>query len=53
MYWAGGLHVFAPLPVPGAGSGLGALFRSHLFLNTGCVAFPGQNLQLRLGTYLS
>ncbi|XP_035456262.1 sorting and assembly machinery component 50 homolog A [Spodoptera frugiperda] len=40
MYWAGGLHVFAPLPVPGAGSGLGALFRSHLFLNTGCVAFP-------------
>ncbi|CAH1642176.1 unnamed protein product [Spodoptera littoralis] len=40
MYWAGGLHVFAPLPVPGAGTGLGALFRSHLFLNTGCVASP-------------
>lgn len=40
VYWAGGLHVFAPLPFQGARSGLGALFRSHLFLNAGCLAMP-------------
>ncbi|KAH9645827.1 hypothetical protein HF086_015187 [Spodoptera exigua] len=48
MYWAGGLHVVAPLPVAGARRGLAALLRSHLFLNAGCLAFPGQRLQLRL-----
>ncbi|CAD0252803.1 unnamed protein product [Spodoptera exigua] len=40
MYWAGGLHVVAPLPVAGARRGLAALLRSHLFLNAGCLAFP-------------
>nr|XP_049706953.1 sorting and assembly machinery component 50 homolog A [Helicoverpa armigera] len=39
-YWASGVHLFAPLPVPGGRTGLGALFRSHLFLNAGCLAFP-------------
>uniref|UniRef100_A0A2A4JH01 Bacterial surface antigen (D15) domain-containing protein n=1 Tax=Heliothis virescens TaxID=7102 RepID=A0A2A4JH01_HELVI len=40
VYWAGGLHVYAPLPFQGARSGLGALFRSHVFLNAGCLAMP-------------
>lgn len=38
MYWACGLHMFAPLPFAGARSGLGALFRSHLFVNSGALA---------------
>uniref|UniRef100_A0A2A4JHT8 Bacterial surface antigen (D15) domain-containing protein n=1 Tax=Heliothis virescens TaxID=7102 RepID=A0A2A4JHT8_HELVI len=37
---ASGVHLFAPLPLPGARSGLGALFRSHVFVNAGCLAFP-------------
>ncbi|CAB3233431.1 unnamed protein product [Arctia plantaginis] len=40
MYWASGLHVFAPLPFVGARGGLGALFRSHVFVNAGCLAAP-------------
>ncbi|XP_060808973.1 sorting and assembly machinery component 50 homolog [Amyelois transitella] len=38
MYWASGLHVFTPLPFQPARHGLGSLFRSHLFLNAGCLA---------------
>ncbi|KAJ7998383.1 hypothetical protein DPEC_G00222130 [Dallia pectoralis] len=35
MYWAGGLHLFTPLPFrPGKG-GFGDLFRTHFFLNAG------------------
>ncbi|XP_026739903.1 sorting and assembly machinery component 50 homolog A-like [Trichoplusia ni] len=37
-YWAGGLHVFAPLPFQGARAGLGALFRSHAFVTAGSLA---------------
>ncbi|XP_030873370.1 sorting and assembly machinery component 50 homolog [Leptonychotes weddellii] len=34
-YWAGGLHVYTPLPFrPGQG-GFGELFRTHFFLNAG------------------
>ncbi|XP_049883858.1 sorting and assembly machinery component 50 homolog A [Pectinophora gossypiella] len=40
MYWAGGLHVYTPLPFhPGRG-GLGELFRTHAFLLAGCLAPP-------------
>ncbi|XP_053622176.1 sorting and assembly machinery component 50 homolog A [Plodia interpunctella] len=37
MYWASGLHVYTPLPFQPAKNGLGSLFRSHLFLNAGCL----------------
>ncbi|CAH2056051.1 unnamed protein product, partial [Iphiclides podalirius] len=40
MYWATGLHVYAPLPFVAARGGLSELFRSHLFLNGGCLAHP-------------
>lgn len=34
-YWAGGLHLYTPLPFrPGQG-GFGELFRTHFFLNAG------------------
>lgn len=34
-YWAGGLHLYTPLPFrPGRG-GFGDLFRTHFFLNAG------------------
>ncbi|XP_072379227.1 sorting and assembly machinery component 50 homolog isoform X2 [Diabrotica undecimpunctata] len=34
-YWAGGLHLFTPLPFrPGRG-GFGELFRTHFFMNAG------------------
>lgn len=34
-YWAGGLHLYTPLPFrPGQG-GFGDLFRTHFFLNAG------------------
>lgn len=34
-YWAGGLHLYTPLPFrPGKG-GFGDLFRTHFFLNAG------------------
>lgn len=33
-YWAGGLHLFSPLPFIKPG-GFGDLFRTHLFLNAG------------------
>ncbi|RZF43409.1 hypothetical protein LSTR_LSTR001670 [Laodelphax striatellus] len=37
LYWAGALHLYAPLPFkPGAG-GIGDLFRTHLFVNAGNV----------------
>jgi len=37
LYWAGGLHLYGPLPFrPGAG-GLGDLFRTHMFMNAGNV----------------
>uniref|UniRef100_A0A8C1NXT8 SAMM50 sorting and assembly machinery component n=1 Tax=Cyprinus carpio TaxID=7962 RepID=A0A8C1NXT8_CYPCA len=35
VYWAGGLHLYTPLPFrPGRGS-FGELFRTHFFLNAG------------------
>jgi len=37
LYWASGLHLYAPLPFrPGRG-GLGDLFRSHMFVTAGNV----------------
>lgn len=38
MYWASGVHVFAPLPWVGCRGGAGALFRSHAFASAGCLA---------------
>ncbi|XP_013175880.1 PREDICTED: sorting and assembly machinery component 50 homolog A [Papilio xuthus] len=40
MYWATGVHVYAPLPFVSSRGGLADLFRSHLFLNAGCLAHP-------------
>ena len=59
-YWAGGLHLFAPLPFkPG---GFGELFRTHLFINAGNIGnfeftddynhnleVLGQNMRLTYG----
>ncbi|VVD04755.1 unnamed protein product [Leptidea sinapis] len=43
IYWASGLHLYTPLPFhPGKG-GLGELFRSHLFVNAGCLAHPEES----------
>ncbi|XP_026754156.2 sorting and assembly machinery component 50 homolog A [Galleria mellonella] len=39
-YWAAALHLWAPLPFVPPRAGLGGLFRSHLFLNAGCLAAP-------------
>jgi len=37
MYWASGLHMFAPLPFrPGRG-GFGDLFKTHMFVTAGNV----------------
>lgn len=37
-YWSAGIHLFTPLPFrPGRG-GLGELFRTHFFVNTGNIA---------------
>lgn len=35
MYWAGGLHLYTPLPFRPARGGFGDLFRTHFFLNAG------------------
>ncbi|XP_072948573.1 sorting and assembly machinery component 50 homolog A [Epargyreus clarus] len=40
MYWATALHVYAPLPFQPGKGGLGELFRSHFFVNAGCLAHP-------------
>ncbi|KAJ0183039.1 hypothetical protein K1T71_001015 [Dendrolimus kikuchii] len=40
MYWASGVHVYTPLPFQPGKNGLGSLFRSHMFLNAGCLALP-------------
>jgi len=34
-YWAGGLHLYTPLPFRPGRSGFGDLFRTHFFLNAG------------------
>uniref|UniRef100_A0A8C5DQ03 Sorting and assembly machinery component 50 homolog A n=1 Tax=Gouania willdenowi TaxID=441366 RepID=A0A8C5DQ03_GOUWI len=34
-YWAGGLHLYTPLPFRPAKGGFGDLFRTHFFLNAG------------------
>ncbi|CAG9862329.1 unnamed protein product [Phyllotreta striolata] len=45
VYWAGGLHLFTPLPFrPGKG-GFGDLFRTHFFVNTGNVG----NIEVKSG----
>ncbi|CAH2252730.1 jg10181 [Pararge aegeria aegeria] len=40
VYWASGLHLYTPLPFQPGKGGLGELFRSHLFVNAGCLAHP-------------
>ncbi|XP_037300533.1 sorting and assembly machinery component 50 homolog [Manduca sexta] len=40
MYWASGLHIYAPLPFQQNKTGLGSLFRSHFFVNAGCLSMP-------------
>ncbi|XP_047513632.1 sorting and assembly machinery component 50 homolog A [Pieris napi] len=45
MYWASGLHLYTPLPFQPGKGGLGELFRSHLFLNGGCLAHPEEKTQ--------
>lgn len=34
-YWAGGLHLYTPLPFRSNKGGLADLFRTHFFLNAG------------------
>uniref|UniRef100_A0A8C6LYB3 SAMM50 sorting and assembly machinery component n=1 Tax=Nothobranchius furzeri TaxID=105023 RepID=A0A8C6LYB3_NOTFU len=49
-YWAGGLHLYTPLPFrPGRG-GFGDLFRTHFFLNAGnlCNLHYGEGPQAHL-----
>ncbi|KAJ8245532.1 hypothetical protein GJAV_G00271740 [Gymnothorax javanicus] len=49
-YWAGGVHLFTPLPFrPGRG-GFGDLFRTHFFLNAGnlCNLHYGEGPQAHL-----
>ncbi|CAH0404388.1 unnamed protein product [Chilo suppressalis] len=40
LYWAGGVHIFGPLPFTNAQTGIASLFRSHAFLTAGCLADP-------------
>ncbi|KAG8225240.1 hypothetical protein J437_LFUL008777 [Ladona fulva] len=35
FFWAGGLHLFSPLPFRPGGGGFGDLFRTHIFINGG------------------
>lgn len=53
-YWAGGLHLYTPLPFrPGRG-GFGDLFRTHFFLNAGnlCNLNYGERKRLFYGPEL-
>jgi hypothetical protein len=34
-YWAGGLHLFTPLPFSPGKGGFGDLFKTHIFINAG------------------
>ncbi|XP_063372424.1 sorting and assembly machinery component 50 homolog A isoform X2 [Cydia amplana] len=43
MYWASGVHLYTPLPFRPGRSGLGELFRSHVFLTGGCLASPEES----------
>ncbi|XP_021920492.1 sorting and assembly machinery component 50 homolog isoform X2 [Zootermopsis nevadensis] len=52
-YWAGGLHLFTPLPFnPGKG-GFGDLFRTHIFINAGNLGnvYLGQEIPTSLKAY--
>ncbi|KAL4712167.1 hypothetical protein ACJJTC_011028 [Scirpophaga incertulas] len=42
-YWAVGAHLWAPLPFANTQSGLSSLFRSHAFVNAGCLADPDES----------
>lgn len=35
VFWAGGLHLYTPLPFRPGHGGFGDLFRTHFFLNAG------------------
>ncbi|XP_046382393.1 sorting and assembly machinery component 50 homolog B [Ischnura elegans] len=56
VFWAGGLHLFSPLPFRPGGGGFGDLFRTHVFVNAGNIAASStdikdyfQNLRLAYG----
>ncbi|XP_028034929.1 sorting and assembly machinery component 50 homolog A [Bombyx mandarina] len=44
VYWAAGAHVYAPLPFLRNKNGISSLFRSHFFVNAGCLAAPDNGL---------
>jgi outer membrane protein insertion porin family len=35
MYWAGGLHLYTPLPFRHRRGAFGEIFRTHFFINAG------------------
>ena len=35
MYWASGLHMYAPLPFKPGKGGIGDLFKTHMFVTAG------------------
>merc|ERR1712243_285242 len=37
LYWASGLHMYAPLPFKPGKGGIGDLFKTHMFLTAGNV----------------
>ncbi|OWR51657.1 Sorting and assembly machinery component 50 protein [Danaus plexippus plexippus] len=43
VYWASGVHLYTPLPFQPGKGGLGELFRSHFFINGGCLAHPEES----------
>lgn len=45
FFWAGGLHIFSPLPFRPGGGGFGDLFRTHMFVNAGNIAGSSSNPQ--------
>lgn len=50
LYWAGGLHLWAPLPFSHYFGGLGDLFRTHLFYNVGnCDSLTTDNMRIACG----
>ncbi|XP_071441957.1 sorting and assembly machinery component 50 homolog A [Hetaerina americana] len=43
VFWAGGLHIFSPLPFRPGGGGFGDLFRTHIFVNAGNICASSSN----------
>ena len=51
MYWAAGLHLYAPIPLAGMtkASGFFDLFRTHMFVNAGNLVSDSNLLQSSRG----